>query len=174
VPDIRFIGFDETAYCDNQANVKLEGNLIAGVFSGKAVTGNASSGYYFEPRLAVPGLDTVYYTYTTTRGCSRQIFKPLTIRGAAEIKFTVQDTCFSSNETDSVVFINLTTSDDPVVSWIWIFGDATSGKNDTSFLENPKHRYNKDGMKVVTLSASTNYCESKSYDYFTFGAKPQG
>ena len=47
VVELRIIGFDKTSYCDDGNRVLLNGNVTGAVFSGKAVTGNASVGYYF-------------------------------------------------------------------------------------------------------------------------------
>ncbi len=172
VAELRIIGFDKTSYCDDASRVRLNGNITGAVFSGRAVTGNASTGYYFEPKRSMPGMDTVFYTYTTARGCSRQIIRPLIIHDAADIKFTVNDTCFSSSALDSTAFINLTTTMDTIKSWSWNFGDPGSSEN-SSTLKNPKHRYLRDGLKKVTLIANTNHCESTNSIYFKFGDKPK-
>ncbi|MBN2763002.1 MAG: hypothetical protein JXR41_07930, partial [Bacteroidales bacterium] len=171
VSELRFIGFDRTAYCDNEDRISLNGNIAGGVFSGRAVTGNVTTGFNFEPKLAYAGPDTVFYTLTTARGCSRQIFKHLIIRDAPNINFTVDDTCFSSSAADSTSFINLTTSTDTVRSWLWTFGDATS-QNDSSTLMNPKHKYTRDGTKRITLKANTDFCENSGSIIFNFGRKP--
>lgn len=172
VPDLRFIGLDDTEYCNNEPRFKLNGNIAAGIFSGKAVTGNISTGFYYEPVLAKPGSDTVFYTYTTSVGCSREIFRPITVRGAAVVDFSVKDNCFSPAITDSAEFINHTTSVDPVKTWEWNFGDAVSGDKNKSGLENPKHRYTTSGYKNVSLKAKTDYCESTDSIWFDFGPKP--
>ncbi|MBN2763990.1 MAG: T9SS type A sorting domain-containing protein, partial [Bacteroidales bacterium] len=173
VQNIWFIGFNASSYCDNAGRVPLNGNVTGGIFSGKAVTGNTSAGFYYEPQLASPGMDTVFYTLTTTRGCSRQIYKPLIIRDAADISFTVLDTCVSTDVSDSTVFINNTTCTDPVISWEWNFGDPTSGDNNISTLKNPKHKYVRNGYRNISLTATTDYCQSSGSMNFDFGNKPQ-
>ncbi|MBN2762207.1 MAG: PKD domain-containing protein, partial [Bacteroidales bacterium] len=168
VSNIWFIGFDKSSYCDNADPVRLNGNVADGVFSGKAVTGDVGSGFYYEPQRSAPGFDTVFYTYTTAWGCSRQIYKALIIRDAADVNFTVQNICISSDKPDSAKFINLTTTTDSVILWTWNFGDG-----DSSNLKNPKHLYSKEGYKAITLKAQTAYCQSENQIWFEFGNKPK-
>ncbi len=173
VSNIWFIGFDRTSFCDNENSFKLNGNMLEGIFSGRAVYGNLSSGFYFDPKLTIPGPDTVFYTYTTTKGCSRQVFKAITIRDAANINFTVDDTCVSHIYSDSTAFINLTTYTDPVVSWLWNFDDIGSGSANTSTLKNPKHKFTSAGRRDIRLSATTSLgCTSTREIRFNFGDKP--
>ena len=40
-------------------------------------------------------------------------------------------------------------------SWSWNFGDATSGQNNTSTLQNPTHTYVATGSYTVTLMVTT-------------------
>ncbi len=171
IGELRIYGLDEPYYCDNDEPVRLIGNAEEGIFSGKAVTGNQSSGFYFEPRRSGPGYDSVFYTYTTRSGCSRQIYKPLIIRDAADISFTILDSCISADKSDSIQFINLTKTTDPVLSWLWEFDDASG--NNTSGLKNPKHRYNQDGRRQVTLTATTGYCRNERTISLLFGDDPK-
>jgi len=172
--ELRFIEFDATSYCDNNNPVNLYGNVVRGIFSGRAVTGNFSDGYYYEPERSVPGLDTVFYTNITARGCTYQIFKSLTIKDAADINFTIENTCFSSYNADSTVFINHTTTTDTVETWNWNFGDNVSDGDNNSSLENPKHLYTTDGFKNITLTATTkSNCVSTYHNYFNIGDRPK-
>ncbi len=167
--DIFFIDFDKTAYCDNEDEVKLNGNMPGGVFSGRAVYGSISTGYYFDPVKSSPGLDTVFYSYTTARGCYLKIHKALTILDAPDINFTVRDSCVDSEGRDSTAFINLTPSSD-VTEWLWDFDDT---KNNTSTLKNPKHLYTDAGKRNVQLQAKTSYnCLSKRPILINFGDEP--
>jgi PKD repeat protein len=59
----------------------------------------------------------------------------------------------------SVAFIDLS-SNDPS-SWLWDFGDTTSGLMDTSTMQHPFHQYNNPGSYHVTLT-STNPAGSGS------------
>jgi hypothetical protein len=173
VNNIWFIGFEHSSFCDNENAFKLNGNMQEGTFSGRAVSGNIISGFYFDPKLAIPGKDTVFYTYITAKGCSRQVYKAVTILDAADINFTVNDTCVSQDYADSTAFVNLTTFTDPVVSWLWNFDDVASGASNTSTLKNPKHKYTSAGRRYVTLSATTSTgCLSSREIRLNFGDSP--
>ena len=52
-----------------------------------------AQGIYFRSDLTGPGPDTVFYTLTGPKGCSRRIFKSLMIYDTPDILFTVDDTC---------------------------------------------------------------------------------
>jgi PKD repeat protein len=167
--DIFFIGFDKTSYCDNENEVKLNGNKPDGIFSGRAVYGSVSTGYYFDPTKSAPGADTVFYSYTTSRGCYLQIYKALAILDAPDINFTLQDSCIDSQGRDSTAFINLTTPSDGL-EWLWDFNDNS---NNTSSLKNPKHLYTNAGVKNVQLQAKTSQnCISTRGILFNFGNEP--
>jgi PKD repeat protein len=169
VTDIFFIEFNKTAYCDNENEVKLNGNRTDGVFSGRAVYGSISTGYYFDPTLSTPGPDTVFYAYTTSRGCNLKIFKALTILDAPDISFIIQDSCIDSEGKDSTAFINLTPASN-VTEWLWDFNDNS---NNTSALKNPKHLYADAGIRNVQLQAKTSQnCVSKRGILFSFGDEP--
>ncbi|MBN1413504.1 MAG: T9SS type A sorting domain-containing protein, partial [Bacteroidales bacterium] len=174
INDIHFYGFDKSSYCSNHDAVRLNGNVPEGVFSGPAVFGNISAGFYYSPALAKSRLDTVFYTLTGPKGCTRKIFKPLIIYDVADINFTVDDTCIYSGASDSTAFINLTTSTDPVKAWYWNFNDdQASGADNYSTLKDPKHHYRKAERRDVRLKATTSQnCISERKITFYFGDKP--
>jgi hypothetical protein len=173
VHDIRIVDFDAPAYCRNVDPIKLNGNMNGGVFSGNAVYGNAASGYYFKPDLTVAGPDTVFYTYTTSHGCSRQIFKSLIINDAPDVNFTVNDSCLYYASSDSTEFINLTASVDTIIAWYWNFDDVNSGEWNNSGLRNPKHKYSEAGRKDVVLQATTDKnCSTRQKITLHFQDKP--
>jgi hypothetical protein len=170
---IYIIGFDQSSYCQNSTQIRLNGNNSAGVFSGNAVYGNTGSGFYFRSDLTAPGPDTVFYTLTGPKGCSRQVFKSLIIYDTPDILFTVNDTCIYTGINDSTAFINLTTSEDDITSWYWSFDDINSGTKNNSTLKNPKHRYTEGGRRDISLQATTsNYCVGLKHISFYFGDKP--
>jgi hypothetical protein len=173
VSDIYIIGFDQSSYCQNSTSIRLNGNAAGGVFSGNAVYGNVGSGYYYRSDLTEPGPDTVFYTLTTTKGCTRQVFKSLTVFDTPEILFTVEDTCIYTGILDSTAFINLTTSGDIIQSWYWDFDDIESGIKNSSTLMNPRHRYSEGGRRNIFLRATTSRgCVGEDEIAFNFGDKP--
>jgi hypothetical protein len=174
VNPIWFVGFSKNIYCSNDPSVKLNGNIEQGIFYGNAVTGNIVTGFYFVPNIATAGLDSIYYSYTTSNGCSREVYEIVTINEAPKINFTVADTCVAIGSSDSTEFINLTTSTDEITGWEWEFDDVNSGIENTSTLKNPKHLYTGSGRKYISLSASTvKNCVSTKEIRFNFGDKPQ-
>ncbi len=57
---------------------------------------------------------------------------------------------------DSVLLTgSVTTPGSSVASWTWHFNDPTSGVNDSSHLQNPKHRWNSTGLYNVTLQTTS-------------------
>jgi len=173
VDEIYIIGFTEHTYCSNDENVKLNGNVSEGVFYGNSVTGNPASGYYFVPSIAPAGLDTIFYSYTTPQGCTRVTSDTVHVDMSPVIEFLVDNLCAGAGTNDSTKFINNTISSDPIVLWLWNFGDASSGAENTSTLKNPKHLYTNSGSKQITLSATTDKeCQSTESEIVNFGDIP--
>ena len=143
------------------------------MFSGNAVYGNVGSGYFFQSDLTDPGPDTVFYSFTSSRGCSRQAFKSLDIYDTPVMNFTVVDSCIYNGKSDSTAFINLTSSSDPIREWYWSFDDIESGEKNHSTLKNPKHKYSEAGRRNVSLKVtSTNNCTGSAIINFYFAEKP--
>jgi hypothetical protein len=173
VDEIYIIGFTDHQYCSNDENVELNGNVSEGVFYGNSVTGNPASRYYFVPSIAPAGIDTIFYSYTTPKGCTRVTYDTVHTDESALINFLVDDLCVAVGTNDSTAFINNTTSVDPVVSWLWNFGDISSGTKNTSTLKNPKHVYTSYGSRRVTLTATTDQgCIASKEIFFNFGDVP--
>ncbi len=156
VSSIWFIGFDRNSFCDNENSIPLNGNVEEGIFHGNGVTGNTSMGFSFLPSAVNNEKDTIYYTYTTENGCSRQVYEAVTLNPAPAIEFYPIDSCISNDTGDSIWFINTTISTDSIVSWSWDFDDIGSGQDNFSSLENPKHLYTTAGTKYVILNAETS------------------
>jgi hypothetical protein len=174
VNPIWFVGFNKNTYCSNDNSLRLNGNIEEGVFYGDAVSGNIVTGFYFVPSLARIGVDTIFYSHTTPKGCSRKIYEVVTINEAPQIEFTAEDTCVAAGSNDSTVFINQTTSTDEITGWLWKFDDINSGIENTSTLENPRHLYTNSGRKYISLTVATiKNCVSTREIRFNFGDKPQ-
>ena len=174
VNPIWFVGFNKNTYCSNDQPLKLNGNVTEGVFYGNAVSGNIITGFYFLPNLARIGIDTIFYSYTTPKGCTRRIYEAVTIDESPRIDFMVSDTCVTAGSNDSTLFINKTTSTDEITGWYWEFDDPESVINNTSTLKNPAHLYSSSGRRYIALTASTvKNCSSKREILFNFGDKPQ-
>ena len=72
-------------------------------------------------------------------------------------------------ENDTASFLDLSTSDpgDPILSWLWDFGD-----NETSNLQHPSHIYVGQGTFDVTLTTNTAICSSTAIFQVTVEPAP--
>jgi hypothetical protein len=156
VNPVWFVGFERNSFCNNEDAVALNGNMEEGMFHGNGVTGNIGSGFFFWPTSIDKALDTIFYTYTTENGCSRQVFEVITISSAPQIDFSLIDSCLTYEAEDSTIFFNKTISSDNILIWSWNFDDIGSGQANFSNLKNPKHHYTAGGTKYVMLSATTD------------------
>ncbi len=173
VSPIWFVGFEQNTFCSKENPVMLTGNIDDGIFYGNSVTGNLSTGFLFNPKLAPSAADTIFYIYTSVNGCKREIFEAVTIKPSPVIRFHPADSCILQDTKDSVIFINNTISSDSVVSWYWDFDDIESGENNYSNVENPKHYYAIAGTRYVMLRATTDQgCTATKESRVNLGDKP--
>ncbi|MFO7657992.1 MAG: Ig-like domain-containing protein [Bacteroidales bacterium] len=174
INSIWLIGFDKNTFCNNELQYPLNGNMENGVFHGENVTGNQNTGFYYVPSFALPGRDTIFYTYTTPNGCSRSISEKVTIYEAPIISFLVNDSCINTDSEIPVYFTNHTISEDTIVAWQWSFDDPSSGNHNTSTLKNPEHVYRDAGTRYVSLQAMSFLgCSSLLEKKLTFGDRPK-
>jgi gliding motility-associated-like protein len=101
-----------------------------------------------------PGNYTVRLTVRNNFGCTYTTVRTNYIQIApTQVNFDVdnQQGCapLTANFTDR------STSNDPIVSWQWNFGDPGSGANNTSTLQNPSHVFQNVGSYNVTLTITT-------------------
>ncbi len=173
VNPIWFVGFNKNIFCNNEQAIELNGNVAEGIFYGKEVTGNIITGFYFVPSYGTSGIDSIFYSYTTLKGCSRKVYEIVTLNEAPQIDFDVTDTCVAPGLNDSTAFINKTISSDGVTNWAWNFDDPNSVAENTSTLKDPTHLYKTSGRRYVILSAtSTKGCVGSKEIRFNFGDKP--
>ena len=125
---------------------------------------------------ATTGIDTVKLTVTTDKGCVSNIFaQVLTIHPLPVVDFTLPDVCLAdayAQFTDKSTIADGTQS---AFTWLWDFGDANStAANNTSILQNPKHKYSKEGNYMATLTVTSKYgCATiKSQPFTVNGAVP--
>ncbi len=173
VYNISIIGFSEHIFCSNDEPVELNGNVSEGIFYGNSVSGNTATGFYFVPEIAETGVDTIFYSYTTPEGCTRVTFDTALINEAPVINFTVDDLCITIGTNDYTTFTNNSTATDPIISWLWNFGDVASGEENTSTLMNPAHTFTNSGPRQIKLTASTvKGCSATEDSIFNFGDNP--
>src|ERR1035438_5918491 len=102
------------------------------------------------------GTDTVKLMVTNSVGCHDTIQKILTIDRAPTAAFTADTACMGNvtQFTDQSV-----ANVGSITSWLWNFGDPTSGPNNASTLQDPTHIFTNVGTFTVTLEVTnTNTC----------------
>ena len=116
-----------------------------------------------------PGTYTIKHFAEASGGCrSDTVIKQLFIYDKPVPKFGATTGCLQ----DSTVFFTDSTfiSDGQSLTYLWNFGDPTSGVNNTSTLKNPSHRYKTYNTYVVTLTVTTvNGCASVITVPYTVG-----
>ena len=115
-----------------------------------ATNNNPQTQYY-----PAPGIYTIKHYAGVAGGCkSDTAIKQLRIWALPSVNFGFIPGCLQ----DSTVQFNdsTTTFDAQTFTWSWNFGDALSGINNVSNLQNPTHKYSNYGTYPVTLQATTS------------------
>jgi hypothetical protein len=82
-PQVTFTGLD-TAYCNNESSIALNGVPSGGIYSGDGVVGNL-----FNPALTgIGGPFTVNYAYTDSNGCSNSKSQLVFVNESPEVSVT--------------------------------------------------------------------------------------
>ena len=161
---VTFFGYEDK-YCSYDDQVELYPSLSEdGVAS---FTGPGIQGNFFYPTLADTGLNEITYTYLRTySGCSSDTVEYIQVNIPPETRFRMADVCISG-ELDSTQFINMTSSNDPVVTWGWTTDNFMFSNKET-----PKWLYTSSGLKNVILEAVSDQGCSDIFDtIFTLGDK---
>ena len=117
------------------------------------------------------GPKTVVLIVTNASGCKDTIQKTFTVNATPVASFTATASCISS----PTVFhdISSTATGTTITSWLWNFGDASSGVNNTSTLQNPSHTYLTQGTYLVRLTIhNSSQCEKDTLISIQTNAKP--
>ncbi|MBL7943899.1 MAG: PKD domain-containing protein, partial [Flavobacteriales bacterium] len=107
---------------------------------------------------------TATLSASDTLGCFSEVTQTLDIDFPAIPDFIVAND--PSCQHDTVAFINQSSGD--IVSYLWDFGDPTSGANNFSSLQNPTHSYASNGTYPVCLTVENSsgcartYCDSNA------------
>lgn len=95
------------------------------------------------------GLYNIRMVSIDRNGCRDTVFKPRMIAANGPItRFTVQDTTACLNAPVSFVSQSVSDGRNPLVKWIWNFGDGTI---DSSSTGNSTHTYNQNGLYTIVL-----------------------
>ena len=152
--------------CDNMAPYELFPSITGGTFTGPV------SGSYLDPTKGL-GPAVVKYTYTNMNtGCSISTSVPVTIYPHPKVAFAPEDVCIEDINSDTTLFINNTTSNDEIESWLWEFSNI--GGVETSSLKNAGYLYTTGGLQKIALTATTvNGCSATKDTTFNLGVRPK-
>jgi hypothetical protein len=174
----RIEALEEAVFCSNEEAIEVIGNkddLGAG-FVGPGISKPVGSEkFVFNPDVANIGLNTLYYTYTSSHNCVQQDSVKILVNPTPVADYRVLDTCiFKRPVGDTIRFENLTDSAGiGVMTWDWNFGDIASGLDNFSAMQDPKHWYADPGNWTTELTATTvNGCANTLIKAFSYGDKP--
>ncbi len=148
------MNLNENFYCQSDEPFELISDMNRVVFEGPGVSGNAKSGFIFNPSEAGPGEITIVCTAFSMNGCAESIEKRVIIGAAPDVRFGMSSTC-NDDEGEVVSFENQSIGTSFVETWSWDFGDPASGADNFSSLMNPTHFYQETGEKRILLTATT-------------------
>ncbi len=134
----------------------------------EATTNNAVSfdWNFGDGTVVTNTLDSICYTYSTPGiffpevilsdglGCSVAILLDTVVVGSPAVNFGINPNPIC--DSGIVSFFDSTFSSVSITDWNWNFGDASSGINNTSSLQNPTHNYSTPGFYSVTLDVTTS------------------
>lgn len=119
-----------------------------------------------------PGNFTVRLTLIGSNGCSTVVTRNNFIDVQPTIVNFAADSltgCAPLN----ICFRDSSTSNDPITSWAWNFGDPSSGANNTSSLTNPCHLFQNTGNYNIQLTINTQSgCNATISQTVTAGNRP--
>jgi gliding motility-associated-like protein len=98
-----------------------------------------------------PGNYTVSLVGTSSLGCTDTAFQYISIFPYPTVTVTVPSACESAIFNASATPVSGT-----ITSYLWNFGDPTSGASNTSSLQNPTHAYTNVGNYNISLSVVSN------------------
>ncbi len=116
------------------------------------------SHFYSRPSFSLPAV----VIYDTISGCviGKYGTQQINVLGAIPL-FGMNKSEFC--DSDSVIFKDFTTKNEPIISRVWDFGDGS-----TSGVQNPTHNFTQPGTYIVTLNITTQSNCSSSYQDTVF------
>jgi PKD repeat protein len=131
------------------------GNTIALISGAAQIQTYLWSDNSTGPSFTVQSSGNVWVNLMDTNGCLASDTINVTIIGVAPIAyFTSSDVC----EGALTLFTDSSFSSDTSIinSWLWYFGEPSSGSADTSYLPSPSHLYADSGSYQVTLRVTAS------------------
>lgn len=143
-------------------------------FSGPGVSGNQSTGYFYNPASSQvsEGWIQISLFYSASNGC--QELNSISIYNAfvPTLTFSTTSSCIPSTG-GLIQFDNTTNGKYAVATWSWNFGDPESGPDNISSEESPEHFYPRPGTWTVSLTAVTNEgCQTNQTQNVDFSDQP--
>jgi gliding motility-associated-like protein len=147
----------------DQSTIDLPGIITKWTWDmgdGKPAT-SKTDGNPFNYQYATAGKYTVTLIAESDKGCVSLPFPiDITITDLPINSFSIPDVCLSDAQ---AVFVNSSTDHDGTtpasLTYLWDFGDPTSGALNTSTSRDGKHKYNSSGNYTVTLTiTNANGC----------------
>jgi len=162
---------DLESYCQNVEPFLLLADMEGAVIEGPGVT-FTEDGYLFNPADVTPGEILITCTNSSTGGCLASSQRNVFIDFAPEADFAMSATCIA-DQGDTVSFKNLTDDKLMIESWLWNFGDPSSGEENESDQLSPKHYYSEPGERTISLTATaTSGCISEKVMNVSIGNQP--
>jgi PKD repeat protein len=113
----------------------------------------------------------VKLTVTDILGCSITTTQLVCVPAGLEFDFTYSETCNGDPTSFTTSVINPV--GDSLVGYIWNFGDAASGFNNTSTMSEPSHSFTTTGTFIVSLQATDiHHCTGTIYKQVVVGTIP--
>lgn len=148
------IGLDNAIGCDS-LYVNFTDSSVGTIIAWNWDFGNSQTSAAPNPGLQFYGSPANYpvsLTVTNNLGCDNTDNEIIRIYQTPVPDFTPTSIC--ANEIAQFMDLTASAPGDPVVSWIWNFGDGSP----TSGLQNPTHTYAAAGNYDITLTVSTANC----------------
>ncbi len=162
----------DTSFCEDDPSVNLIGSPVGTLGITSFYTGPGTAGPVFSPSPTIIGVDTLVYQYIDGNGCVNRDTQEVVVYPNPVAEIDVLNHC----NNDSISFADSSTVSplpSTINQWYWNFGDVTSGANNTSTLQHPKHFYNSPGSYQITLTTTTNYgCVNTVQVLDTIGEPP--
>ena len=147
------LNLTDDSYCQNITPFRLEADQEDARFTGPGVSASGNE-FWFDPSGVKPGSIEIFCENVSEHGCSEGTQTTVEVLHAPITRFTLETHCIPSTG-GSVLFDNLTPEKLSVESWIWNFGDPSSGALNESGDVNPTHSYASSGPQTITLTATT-------------------
>ncbi|RZJ20315.1 MAG: PKD domain-containing protein [Acinetobacter sp.] len=155
----------------NQSTIDPTGNIVKWNWDmGDGTKLSKIDGTPFNYKYTAPGKYTVTLIAESDKGCI-SIPSPLdvNITTLPIADFNIPDVCLADAQ---AVFVNSSTDYDGTIpaglTYLWDFGDATSGALNNSTERDGKHKYNAPGYYTVTLTlTNANGCKQTLEQPFT-------